>query len=141
MINPGTYKAIVVSHAISETKAGEPQAAIVFSFDDGGPKTITWFGSFREKARPITIKALLVCGLQGNNPAGPLEIGREVSIVVDDETGNDGKVRTKVKWVNQLGGTRNVIAQDLAQAKLSALEGAVMAAREELAIPDDSIPF
>jgi hypothetical protein len=72
MINPGTYPAKVISHAISETRGGDPQAAVTFSFDANGPKTMTWYGSFKEgKAREITIKALLACGLKGNNPAGP----------------------------------------------------------------------
>jgi hypothetical protein len=131
MTNPGTYAAKVISHAISETKAGDPQAAVTFSFNDGGPKTMTWFGSFKEgKARDITIKALLACGLKGNNPAGPLEIGKEVSIVIEDEEGQDGKTRSKIRWVNALGAVRNVIPQDMAKAKLSDLEGAVMAARQ-----------
>ena len=138
MIQPGTYVVKIASHAISETKAGLPQAAITFS------NGLTWFGSFKEgKAREITLKALLTCGLKGNNPAGPLEIGREVSIVVDDETGEDGKTRTKVRWVNALGGgIKNVISPDHAKAKLQGLEGAVMAARSEHGGSDDSeIPF
>lgn len=146
MVKPGTYKATVISHAISETKAGLPQAAVTFSFEaDGRPQSLTWFGSFKEgKAREITAKALIVCGLKGNNPAGDLEIGREVSIVVEDETGDDGKVRSKIRWVNPPNAVRNVIPSDMAKAKLAELEGAIMAARQELNIPDadeDQIPF
>lgn len=148
MVKPGTYLAKVVSHAISETKGGEPQAAITFSFDaDGRGQTMTYYGSFKEKAREFTIKALLACGLKGNNPAGALEIGKEVSIVVENEEGQDGKTRSKIRWVNQAGGIRNVIPQDLAKSKLAALEGAIMAARHDLGIrneggsDDDEIPF
>ncbi len=140
-IQPGTYVAKVVSHAISETKAGDPQAAVTFGFDG---HTMTWFGSFKAgKASEITIKALLVCGLKGNNPAGPLEIGKEVSIVVEEEIGQDQKARMKIRWVNALGGgIKNVIAQDLAKAKLSALEGAVMAARSGQGVDhSEEIPF
>jgi hypothetical protein len=145
MVKPGTYKATIISHAISETKNGAPQAAVTFSVEaDGKSQTMTWFGSFKEgKAQEITIKALLVCGLKGNNPAGPLDIGREVSIVVEDEKGEDGKVRSKIRWVNAIGGVKNVIPQDMAQAKLESLMGAVMAARQEHNVPDgdDEIPF
>lgn len=144
MVTPGTYKATILSHAISETKGGHPQAAVTFSFDAGGkPTTMTWYGSFKEgKAQEITIKALLACGLKGNNPAGPLDIGKEVSIVIEDEKGEDGKTRSKIRWVNALGGVKNVIPQDLAQSKLEALQGAVMAARQEHNVPDsDDIPF
>lgn len=143
MINPGTYVAKIVSQAISETKAGDPQAVVTFSFDDNGPKTISWYGSFKEgKAAEITIKALLACGLKGNNPAGPLEIGKEVSIVIEEEEGQDGKIRARVRWVNSLGAVRNVIPPDAAKAKLAALEGAVMAARAKNGSSDpDEIPF
>lgn len=137
----GTYKAKVESHAITESSKGNEQAAVTFRVDGAG--TITWWGSFSEKAAPHTIKALLVCGLKGNNPAGPLEVGKEVSIVIEDEVGQDGKTRAKVRWVNALGGAvRNVVPPDMAKAKLSALEGAVMMARGELNIQEsDEIPF
>lgn len=142
MIKPGIYLAKVISHAVTETKDGNPQVTITFSFEAEGIKSLTWFGSFKEKALPHTLKALLVCGLKGSNPAGALDVGREVSIVVDDEEGQDGKIRSKIKWVNALGGAKNVIPPDLAKAKLSELEGAVMAARQELGLPDsDDIPF
>lgn len=143
MIPAGTYKATVLSHAISETKKGDPQAAISFSIESDGPQTITWYGYFTEKTTPHTIKALLACGLEGNNPAGPLKIGKEVSIVIEHETDEEtNKLRAKVRWVNNLGGIKNVIPQDMAMAKLSSLEGAVMMARQKLNIKsDDDIPF
>lgn len=140
-IEAGKYIAKILDHAISETKAGDPQAVVTFGFD--GHK-LKWYGSFKAgKAAEITIKALIVCGLKGNNPAGDLDIGKEVSITVADETGSDGVTRTKVKWVNSLGGgLKNVVTQDLARAKLSALEGAVFAARSSSGVEDTSdIPF
>lgn len=145
MILPGTYQATILNHSISETKGGDPQAVVTFSFDtNDGPKQIMWFGSFKEKAIPITLKALLICGLKGSNPAGPLQIGKEVSIELEKQTALDGKSRMKVKWINQLNAGRSQLPQDLAKAKLSSLEGAVMAARQNLNIPDEDesdIPF
>ncbi len=145
MIKPGTYKATLINHAISETSKGAPQAVIKFSVESDGPKQITWYGSFSEKAQPFTIKALLVCGLKGNNPAGDLEIGKEVSLVIDIETGEDGKERNKVQWINNLGEIKKVIPAEAAKAKLSMLEGAVMLARSKnpVASNEDSdvIPF
>lgn len=144
MVEAGTYKATVFNHAISETKKGEPQAVISFAFSDkNGPQKITYYGSFSEKARQYTIKNLITCGLKGNNPAGELEIGKEVEIVIDIEVDESGKDRAKVKFINEPGMTRNVIPQDMAKAKLSALEGAVMAARASLPKKHDSdeIPF
>jgi hypothetical protein len=147
MIEAGTYKATILSHAISETKGGNPQAAVTFSLTDKNqkPHTMTWFGSFKEgKALDITLKALITCGLKGNNPSGHLEIGKEVSIVIEHEDDMDGKTHAKVKWINQLGEIRNVIPQDLAKNKLAHLEGAVMLARSKgngKASDSDEIPF
>lgn len=138
MIKPGTYKATVLTHAISETKDGLPQAAVTFSFDADGPKTLTWYGSFKEKSIKFTVKALIACGLKGNNPSGQLEIGKEVSIVINDEVGRDGKIRSRVQWVNSIGGIRNVIPQEQAKVRLATLEGAVMAARNDLGSSADS---
>lgn len=145
MIKPGTYTAKLVSHAISETSKGDPQAVLTFSFEAGGTThQLNYYGSFSEKGAPHTIKALLVCGLKGQSPAGPLDVGREVSIVVDDEVGQDGKTRSKIRWVNAIGVAKKAMPQDLAKSKLAALEGAVMAARNDLNIQDnddEDLPF
>lgn len=144
IFSPGTYAAKVTAHAITETKSGDPQAAVTFEFEVGeGKRKITWFGSFKDKALPFTLKGLLACGLKGNNPAGPLEIGRGVSIVIETETDQQGKEQSRVRWVNAAGGLRNVVPQQSAISKLAALEGAVMAARVDNGISDDddSIPF
>lgn len=143
MVKPGTYLATVLNHAITQTQKGDPQAAVSFSFTDGeGSHQLTWYGSFSEKAQPFTLKSLLACGLKGNNPAGPLEIGKEVSIVVEHDTDDTGKTRAKVRWVNPIGGYKNVIDNQEALMKLSMLEGAVMAQRQKMGLVDsDEIPF
>ena len=140
MVKPGTYKATIQNHAISETKGGNPQAVVSFLFEaDGSQHSITWYGSFSEKALPHTAKALLVCGLKGNNPAGELELGREVLIVVETEVDEHGKERNKVRWVNAINALRNVIEPQVAKAKLADLEGAIMSARQKLNIPDEDV--
>lgn len=143
MVNPGTYNAKVLSHAISETKAGLPQAVVKFTFEAAGTAhTLTWFGSFKEGALPHTIKALLACGLQGNNPGGALEIGKEVLIVVEDDKGEDGKTRNKISWVNAVNEIKKAIPKELALSKLAALEGAVLQARQKTGMTgEDEIPF
>lgn len=145
MITPGQYPAKIISHAITETKAGEPQAAVTIKVEigDGMTQNITWYGSFKEgKAREITIKALLTCGLQGNNPGGSLEIGKEVMATVEEKPDDKGVLRTRVAWINPLNQVRNVIPKDLAAAKLAALEGFVMAARQSNGgAGSDEIPF
>ncbi len=145
MIKAGTYEGTILSHAISQTKAGDPQAVIKFAIDVNGlPTPVTWFGSFKVgKAQEITIKTLITCGLKGNNPGGDLEIGKKVKLVLE-EVIRDGKTSVQVRWVNPLGEIRNVMPNDLAKSKLSALEGAVMLARNKAGVKhhdEDSIPF
>lgn len=141
MIEAGTYLATVASHKITETKAGNPQVEITFEVETGAlPQKITYFGSFSEKAQPYTIKNLLTCGLTGDKVWGPLEIGKKVALVIDDEADDKGKVRTKVKYINSLTSTRPELSQDLARAKLDSLTGAVMAARLKLNVSEE-LPF
>lgn len=143
MIEAGTYTATLVSHAITETKAGQPQAVAVFTLEtSSGPQKITYYGSFSEKAAQYTIKNLITLGLKGNNPAGDLEIGKQVELVINVETDDQGKTRARVSFINPIGGARNAMDQDLAKAKLSALEAKVMAARQSMGVSgDDEIPF
>lgn len=139
MIEAGTYVAKVASKVISLTKKGDPQVVVTFNIKDKG--SVTYFGYFSDKALPYTIKNLITLGLKGNNPAGEIEIGKEVELVVDFET-YEGKDRLKVKYINSLDASKNVkaIPQDMALAKLAALEGAVVAARLKLDTNED-LPF
>lgn len=146
LIEAGTYPAKVESHAITETKNGDPQAVVTFAFKVGSAiRKITWYGSFKEKAQPHTIKGIIACGLKGNNPAGALEIGKDVSLVIEVEANDKGQEINKVRWVNSPSEPRNVIDPKAALAKLSALEGAVMAARQNNksgpSDDHDDIPF
>lgn len=143
MIQAGVYLATVLTHSINETKKGEPQVVIAFSFKDRiGPQKITYYGSFSEKAAQYTIKNLITCGLKGSNPAGEIEIGKEVEIVVDLEKDDQGKDRAKVKFINKVGGSRPPMDKSLAIAKLSSLEGMVAKLRAENPnLSDDEIPF
>lgn len=145
LVNEGIYLATVQSHTIGETKKGDPQAVVTFNFKtEAGPQLINWYGYFTEKTTETTVKALVVCGLKGNNPAGELEIGKEVQIVIENEADDEGIKRSKVRWVNQVGGGVKQMAPDLAKAKLSALEGAVLAARSKMkasAADTEEIPF
>lgn len=148
LVKSGRYPAKVVSHAITETKGGDPQAAIRFGFETSdGPKELTFFGSFKGGALEHTLKALVASGLKGNNPAGPLEIGKDVSIVVEINKDINGNDRNVVRWVNQPGGVTNKMDDMSAKAKLEQYTGAVMALREKVNAPpslnsdDDDLGF
>lgn len=142
IVKPGRYTAKVVEHGITETKNGDPQAAIRFSFEaEGKQRELVWFGSFKEKAAEFTLQALVNCGLQGNNPAGPLEIGKEVSIVVDVDQDQKGNDRNVVQWVNKLGGIGKKIDDSAAASKLERFSGAIMAIKQREGIgPENHAP-
>lgn len=142
LIKPGRYTAHVKEHAITETKNGDPQAAVVFEFEyEDGKRELTWFGSFKEKAVEHTIKALVVCGLDGANPAGALQIGKEVSIVVETDTDQEGRERSKVRWVNKPGIALKPMVGAEAASKLEKFAGLVMATKQKLGAEADTIPF
>lgn len=130
LVKPGRYDAIVKEFGNTKTKDGLPQKAVRFEFEyEDSTRELLWFGSFKGGALPFTIKALLACGLQGNNPAGPLTIGQEVSIVVEVDKDNDGKERNKVAWVNARGGIGETMEDVEASSLMEQFSGAVMAAR------------
>lgn len=132
LVKPGRYTAKVVDHGVTETKGGLPQATVRFSFETpDGPRELTWFGSFKELAVEHTIKALVACGLRGNNPGGDLEIGKEVSIVVAIDQNQNGDDRNVIQWVNPLGGILNKVEPSKAKAMLERFSGAVMAFKEK----------
>ncbi len=132
LVKAGRYNARVAEHAITETKSGDPQATIRFEFETTeGLRQLTWFGSFKEKALEHTLKSLVVCGLEGNNPSGPLEIGKEVSIVIEVSKDQNGDDRNVVRWVNKLGGNSNKMDASSAKAKLERYAGAIMALKEK----------
>jgi|GEM_PF-3776349 len=143
LVKPGQYKAKVVDHGITETKAGDPQATVRFSFETSdGTRELTYFGSFKEKAVEHTIKALVACGLQGNNPGGDLKIGQEVSIVVEISESQDGKDRNVVRWVNPLGGIQKKMEASKAKAMLERFSGAVMAFKDQNGVgPKNEAPM
>jgi hypothetical protein len=140
MLPVGKFKATVLEHHISTTSKGDPQAVVKFEVDHQGSKVdITWYGYFTPKTEASTIKGLIACGLEGNNPAGPLQIGKQVLITVEHEMDKEGNMRAKVRWVNPIGAPKNVMSQELAKVKLAQLEGAVLAARQGSS--SDEIPF
>lgn len=152
-ITPGTYTANIIDYGLTETKAGDPQAAIKFEFMDreNDRHEITWYGSFKEKAMPWTIKTLLNCGMRGSDPAeiadgmqsGVLDAQTPVSIVVNAEQTQEGKTFMRVSFINKQGSAlAKKLTKSDAKLKLGALnlKGAVMMAREETGIKDEPRP-
>ena len=151
LVKPGRYTAKVIDYGIGETKDGNPQAAVTFSFQDSESKNrvMTWYGHFTDKTIEKTIDSLLICGLKGNDPrelgkgleGGALDTNREVSIVVEHDQTQDGKTIAKVRWVNRLGGNafKRMDQADVFR-KLPDLRGQVVDRRKETGIKDETRP-
>lgn len=136
LIKPGSYLATVDSHAITETRNGDPQATVKFSLMvDGDPRLITWYGSFKGKAQRHTIKGLLACGLRGDNPGGPLTLGQSVSLVIDIVSDRNDRPVNKVCWVNEPGRAQRSTAlpRPSAEGRLAGLENMVKNIRQNMA--------
>lgn len=107
----GRFVAKAVDVALSKGKVA-PMVTIKFSITEGeeAGKSTLYFGSLSEKAREYTVAALRTLGWKGVDfsdfvPGGPgvAALPNGVSIVVEEEV-RDGKIRDKVRWVNELGG-------------------------------------
>jgi hypothetical protein len=144
LIPAGTHRAAVTDWAITATKSNDPQVAVVFEvLVNDECRRITWYGSFKEKARPITLKALLVCGFKPNGdlnaiadgiPGGALSAGKEVDIVISHELDQQGTKRARVQWVNQIGGAGFKEKLEKGQFQLPDMRGDLMAAALDMGI-------
>lgn len=149
------YTARIKDYGIGTTKAGDPKAMVMFTFKDenGTSVDMTWSGSLREgRAREITIDALLVCGLKGNDlsklaqgaESGVLDLNRDLSITVEEEEYN-GKTYKKIKWINAPGGAgfRDIDPSTVKKLTGMNLSGDVEARRKQSGIKDkvDEVPF
>ena len=114
MHQPGTYTAKVVDFGLMKSKAGLPMAAVMFEYQmkEGGSDRLTWFGSFKDGARKFSIETLVRLGFKGKNGAdlvrgngsGVLDQTKDFEIVVANEA-YEGKTRSKIKFVNLVGGS------------------------------------
>ena len=142
----GKYKARPVEAGLGESKAGNPQAAVLFRIIGGehDNSTITWYGSFSKNKgegtkTPLqrTVESLRACGWQGDdlsdlssiNEANEIDVGL---VIEHDEY--QGKVSAKVKWVNRGGGLglTTPMKTDSAKAFAAKMRGEVLAASKNI---------
>lgn len=134
MISPGRYIARASDWRFTVSSTGSEQLAVSFQLEAGD--TLTWWGSFSDKALPHTMKALRAMGWRGtdlaelDNHGGGLD-GQQVELVVE-ESEYQGRVSPKVRWVNSLGGISTAKGVDAGgmrafsarmRSKIAALEG------------------
>ena len=94
------------------TKSGQKQTpCVAVVFEDEVGDTITYWGYLTDAALEYTMKSLAAMGWDSAKHDGRIDtldgtdllVGHKVEIVVDEEE-YDGKVRAKVKFVNEIGG-------------------------------------
>lgn len=128
--NKRYYKARATSGILGETQGGKPEVAIAFSILTPGAShsSLTWHGYFTEATEARTIESLRIAGWRGDDLSQfadgydfPAE-APEVELVVEDEE-YEGKVRTKVQWVNRAGGpaVKTPLTGDKAKAFAAAM--------------------
>lgn len=130
----GTYRAKAVRAELGETNTGNVQVGIAFQLtaEEYSGQKLTWYGTFTDKAMPITLKALRTAGWKGEDVSDLSSIGGpdapEVDLVVENEE-YQGQWRTKVKWVNAAGGPmmKTALTGDKAKAFAAKMRGAVLA--------------
>jgi hypothetical protein len=135
IMDVGRHTAHVTSAELGTTSTNKTQIAVGFENEDG--QHITWYGYFTPAALPYTVEKLEACGWNraatDNDICAALDsgalIGTEVRITVELETGQDGKDRHKVSWINKPGSGGVANPLDAAEAKSFAedLRGMIIA--------------
>jgi hypothetical protein len=140
MIDEGTYMVRGVEAALGYTSGAEPkeQVAVELVILDGGEhegKRITWYGFFTEKTIETTLKSLRTLGWEGDDLSDLSGIDtKDAYAVIAHEEGQDGKVRARVRWINESpnGGLALKTRMDEGAAKAFAerMRGHVLAAKQ-----------
>ena len=128
----GRYTARAVNGAITEDTKGGGQAAVVFQILEGDYQghEVTWYGSFNGGAAPITMKGLQTAGARLNEVDDFEGLGSvDVQIVLKDEEFN-GVWRTKVAFINPLGGFLKPMDAGKKLAFKEQMKGALLAFKQ-----------
>lgn len=111
MIEAGTYKAVCDAADLGYTNDNKPQVALSMRITEGENQgaRLVWYGYFTEKTLKSTIRALRACGWIGTDISDIRSCiidngGKQVTIVVEHEEDLDGRVRARVRWINEEGG-------------------------------------
>ncbi len=145
LIPEGRWRARAMNAELGYTQAGSEQAVVNFSLSgeqdaDVDHRMVTWWGSFKDKAKPHTIKALLTCGWDGEDFAEFTGIDtNEVELVIIHEPDLKGQDRHRVRFVNAIGAggaaVRNPLTDDQKRAFAAKMRGEVMAMKQGAAVP------
>jgi hypothetical protein len=135
----GTWRCRAVngSQQFGTASSGTEQIAVAIEFTDGPNKgrRTAWYGSFTEKTEDRTLEALRYLGWSNDDIFAMEGLGSlEAEAVLEEETGQDGKTRVRVRWINRARGPsfKNPIAGDQLKAFSARLKGKALAKRLDL---------
>jgi hypothetical protein len=141
-MKPGTYVARATEWDLGTTDNGKDYIGVLFRIEEGEAvgQTITWYGYFTEKTEQRTIESLRYCGWEGHNFADLNGLDKNLVKIVVDEEEYEGRIRTKVQWINRLGSMaiKNVMDDKARAAFAARMKGAAMAISKDLAKGVDS---
>lgn len=145
MLSKGNYKARAIGGEFGQAKSGTDQVVVVFEVTEGPDRgsRISWYGFFTEKAQARTIESLQHCGctFPGDTVTDLTGLDlNEVELVVDVET-YEGKERSKVQWVNKLGGPNLKNQMGAAEKASFADRMRGLVASKRSSEKDDNLPF
>jgi hypothetical protein len=147
IIKAGRHEVVVTTTGLQEKENG---LTITVGFEDVDGNTITAYLYTSEKAWPYTEKKLQTLGwdpLQNgfrfeelNTEPSPIA-GKAVQIVVADEE-YDGKLRSKVQFINPPGGGVERLAPEEAKSVAARLRARLTGSgTAKAAMPEDKIPW
>jgi hypothetical protein len=145
-MQPGRYRAKAIGHKLGKASTGNEQVLVNFEVTDGEHKgrIVYWYGTFTEASIERTLESLEHAGWDGVSLSQMSGLGdREVELVMENELGQDGQNRLRVRWVNKMGGAMKV---ELDRGGVMALEerikGAMLARKQKRDdSSDDSFEF
>lgn len=131
MLGVGKHRVKVKGAAVVPSIRNTLQAKIEFANEIG---TISWFCTLSDKGKDYLAKQLITLGFQGNDfedlNKPNMFRDKEVEIVIGQEE-YKGKIYTKVKYINEIGGKKFEAIKPEVVKSLGSLKGALDNARKE----------
>ena len=136
----GRHTVTASNAQLGESDKGTPFVQITFTTESAD--VITGWLYLSEKAIERSVGTLReVFGFNGKLSALAEQIdGKPCSIVVENETGQDGKERLRVKWVNPVGGSGSPTVKPMANMATRLAELEAKMARIPASAPKASAP-
>lgn len=139
----GTYRARATGWVFGASRNGTEQIAVTFSITEGEHQgqTITWYGYLSDEALARTVEGLRYCGWNVENVDEVDKLStNEVELVVEEDE-YEGKLRSKVRWVNAIRAELPPEEQRKIALRIRDRVRAKKAEAKPSTAADDEVPF